>query len=292
MSRVAVVLPCYKSKNYVLDVIARIGDEAFLIVAVDDCCPLDTGGHIEENCSDPRVVVVRNEVNRGVGGAVIHGYRVALSRGADIVVKIDSDGQMDPTLLPRIVRPVAGGIADYTKGNRFFNIEDLKSMPAVRVFGNAGLSFLTKLSSGYWSVFDPTNGYTAIHRAALEMLPLDKIDNRFFFESDMLFRLYIAGAVVLDVPIQSRYADEQSNLHIGRIFLPFLFKNMRNFFKRVVYRYFLRDMNIGSLELLVGVIFVCFGILFGVTNWISAAAEGVAASAGTVMWRVSASCCI
>lgn len=199
--KVAVVLPCYKSKKQVLDVIARIGQEAFLIVAVDDCCPMGTGTHIEQNCSDPRVVIVRNEVNRGVGGAVIRGYREALGRGADIVVKIDSDGQMDPAHLPRIVHPVAQGLADYTKGNRFFNIEDLKTMPAIRVFGNAGLSFLTKLSSGYWSVFDPTNGYTAIHRAALEMLPLDKIDNRFFFESDMLFRLYIAGAVVLDVPI-------------------------------------------------------------------------------------------
>jgi glycosyltransferase involved in cell wall biosynthesis len=281
--KVAVVLPCYKSKKHVLDVITGIGDQAFLIVAVDDGCPMGTGAHIEQNCSDPRVVVVRNEVNRGVGGAVIHGYRVALGRGADIVVKIDSDGQMDPALLPRIVHPVAEGLADYTKGNRFFNIEDLKSMPAIRVFGNAGLSFLTKLSSGYWGVFDPTNGYTAIHRAALEMLPLDKIDNRFFFESDMLFRLYIAGAVVLDVPIRSRYADEQSNLRIGRIFLPFLFKNTRNFLKRVIYRYFLRDMNIGSLELLVGMILVSFGILFGVTNWVSAVAEGVAASAGTVM---------
>jgi glycosyltransferase involved in cell wall biosynthesis len=119
---IVVVLPCYKSKQHVLDVIARIGPEIALIVAVDDACPMGTGAHIEQNCRDPRLVVVRNETNLGVGGAVMRGYQVA--KGADIVVKIDSDGQMDPAFLPTIVRPILEGIADYTKGNRFFNIED------------------------------------------------------------------------------------------------------------------------------------------------------------------------
>jgi dolichol-phosphate mannosyltransferase len=281
--KVAVVLPCYNSKKHVLDVITRIGPEVFLIVAVDDACPERTGAHIEEHCSDRRVAVVHNATNQGVGGAVIHGYRVALERGADVVVKIDSDGQMDPALLPLIVHPILAGQADYVKGNRFFNIEDVRSMPMVRVFGNAGLSFLTKLSSGYWNVFDPTNGYTAIHRVALKMLPLEKIDRRFFFESDMLFRLNIAGAVVMDVPIGANYGSERSNLKIGRVLLPFLIKNMRNFFKRLFYRYYLRDLNIGSLELLLGTLLFWFGVLFGVSRWISAGTAGVAATAGTVM---------
>jgi glycosyltransferase involved in cell wall biosynthesis len=281
--QIAVVLPCYRSKGYVLDVIGRIGPEAFLIVAVDDACPDGTGDHIKASCVDRRVEVVRNELNLGVGGAVIHGYRVALERGADIVVKIDSDGQMDPALLMQIVHPILAGHADYTKGNRFFNIEDVRAMPKVRLFGNAGLSFLTKLSSGYWNIFDPTNGYTAIHRIALEMLPLDKIDRRFFFESDMLFRLNIAGAVVIDVPIRASYGSERSNLRAGRALVPFLLKNLRNFLKRLFYRYYLRDLNIGSLEMLGGTVLLSFGLLFGVTQWISAAAKGVTASAGTVM---------
>jgi dolichol-phosphate mannosyltransferase len=281
--RIAVVLPCYRSKEFVLDVIGGITPGVFLIVAVDDACPDGTGDHIKAYCADPRVEVVRNEFNLGVGGAVIHGYRVALARGADIVVKIDSDGQMDPALLMRIVHPIVAGHADYAKGNRFFNIEDLRTMPKVRVFGNAGLSFLTKLSSGYWNIFDPTNGYTAIHRTALEMLPLDKIDHRFFFESDILFRLNIAGAVVIDVPIPANYGSERSNLHAGRALVPFLLKNLRNFFKRLFYRYYLRDLNIGSLEMLGGIILLSFGSLFGVTQWISAFTEGVTASAGTVM---------
>jgi dolichol-phosphate mannosyltransferase len=281
--RIAVVLPCYRSKGHVLDVIGRIGPQVFLIVAVDDACPDGTGDHIKACCADPRVEVVRNEHNLGVGGAVIHGYRVALARGADIVVKIDSDGQMDPALLMRIAHPIVTGHADYAKGNRFFNIEDVRRMPKLRLFGNAGLSFLTKLSSGYWNIFDPTNGYTAIHRVALEMLPLDKIDRRFFFESDMLFRLNIAGAVVIDVPIPASYGDERSNLRLGSALVQFLLKNLRNFLKRLFYRYYLRDLNIGSLELLVGTTLLICGALFGVTEWIRASAEGVTASAGTVM---------
>jgi len=282
-AKIAVVIPCYRSLSHVLDVISRIGPEVSLIVAVDDACPIGTGAHIEQNCSDARVVVVRNETNLGVGGAVVRGYRTALDRCADIVVKIDSDGQMDPALLTRIVHPIVEGLADYTKGNRFFNVDDVRSMPAIRIFGNAVLSFFTKLSSGYWTIFDPTNGYTAIHRLALEILPLDKIDRRFFFESDMLFRLNIAGAVVLDVPMRATYSDEHSNLRISRVVLPFLFKNLRNFAKRVFYRYYLRDMNIGSLELLVGIVLIIFGFAFGVTQWLNSMAAGVTASAGTVM---------
>ena len=281
--RIAVVLPCYRSKKHVLDVIARIGPEVFLIVAVDDACPERTGAYIEQHCKDRRVAVVSNKTNLGVGGAMLHGYRIALGRGADIVVKVDSDGQMDPALVPLIVRPIITGHADYAKGNRFFNIEDVRAMPKLRVFGNAGLSFLTKLASGYWNIFDPTNGYTAIHRGALGMLPLDKIDRGYFFESDMLFRLNLAGAVVIDVPIRASYADERSNLRVSHVILPFLYKNLRNFFKRLFYRYYLRDLNIGSLELLVGTLLILFGVLFGVSQWIDSATKGVEASAGTVM---------
>jgi glycosyltransferase involved in cell wall biosynthesis len=266
-----------------MDVIGRVGSEVFLIIVVDDACPEATGAHVSAATDDPRVVVVRNEVNLGVGGAVLRGYRVALEHRADIVVKIDSDGQMDPALLPRIIHPIRERVADYTKGNRFFNVEDVRSMPVLRLFGNAALSFLTKLSSGYWTIFDPTNGYTAVHRSVLELLPLDKIDNRFFFESDMLFRLYIAGAVVVDVPMRAVYGDEQSQLRVRKVVLSFAFKNLTNTAKRIFYRYFLRDLNIGSLELVAGVVLLLFGVVFGASAWISSAAVGVVASAGTVM---------
>ncbi len=281
--KVAVVLPCYRSKEHVLEVIAGIGPEAFLIVAVDDACPDGTGRHIRETCTDPRVVVVANETNLGVGGATMHGYRVALAHGADIVVKMDSDGQMDPALLASIIHPVTEGLADYAKGNRFFHIDGLKAMPGVRVFGNASLSFVSKFSTGYWNIFDPANGYTAVHRVALEALPLERIDNRYFFESDILFRLYLAGAVVMDVPMAARYGTEVSNLNVGRVALPFLFKNLRNFGKRIFYRYFLRDVNFGSLELVVGTLLLLFGAVFGLVKWIDSATSGIPATAGQVM---------
>lgn len=282
-ARIAVVLPCYKAREHVLEVVAGIGPEVFLIVAVDDACPEGTGRLIRERCTDPRVVVVDNPTNLGVGGATLHGYRVALERGADIVVKMDSDGQMDPALLPAIVHPVAEGLADYAKGNRFFHIDGLQEMPGVRVFGNAGLSFLSKFSTGYWNIFDPANGYTAIHRVALSALPMDRIDNRYFFESDMLFRLYLAGAVVMDVPMAARYGTEVSNLHVGHVAMPFLFKNLRNFAKRVFYRYFLRDVNFGTLELVVGTLLLLFGSVFGLVKWIDSATSGIPATAGQVM---------
>ncbi len=281
--RIAVVLPCYRSKDHVLDVIGGIGPEAFLIVAVDDACPQATGRHIREHCSDRRVVVVENPANLGVGGATLHGYRVALEHGADIVVKMDSDGQMDPGLLPGIVHPVVAGLADYAKGNRFFDVDGLTAMPRVRIFGNASLSFLTKFSTGYWTIFDPTNGYTAIHRVALEALPLARIDQGYFFESDLLFRLYLAGAVVIDVPMAARYGAEASNLRVRSVVLPFLFKNLRNFGKRVFYRYFLRDLNFGSVELVVGTILLLFGGIFGLVKWIDSSSSGIPATAGQAM---------
>lgn len=184
---VAVVIPSYKVKDHILSVLNRIGPIVSRIYVVDDKCPQGTGKFVAEQCRDPRVAVLFHDVNQGVGGAMITGYRRALADGAEVVVKLDGDGQMDPDLIPTFVSPIERGVADYTKGNRFYAIENLEGMPFVRIFGNTSLSFVNKLSSGYWNVMDPTNGYTAIHASALSALPLSKIEKRYFFESDMLF---------------------------------------------------------------------------------------------------------
>lgn len=201
---IAVVIPCYRVQETILGVIAGIGDEVSRIYCIDDACPERSGDHVTANCRDPRVIVLRHSENRGVGGAVITGYRRALADGMDIIVKIDGDGQMDPSQLPSIVAPLLLGEADYVKGNRFYAPEGLKGMPPLRLVGNASLSFMTKLSTGYWMIFDPTNGYTAIHGSILTRLPLDKIAERYFFESDLLFRLNILDAVVVDLPMPAR----------------------------------------------------------------------------------------
>lgn len=280
---IAVVIPCYRVTRHVGEVIAAIGPEVTRIYAVDDACPDASGDWVEKNCPDPRVVVLRNEQNQGVGGAVMAGYRAALADGMDIVVKIDGDGQMDPRMLPDFVGPIERGLADYTKGNRFFYIEELKAMPKMRLFGNAVLSLMAKLSSGYWDIVDPTNGYTAIHCDVLRHLPLDKVSRRYFFETDMLFRLNTLGAVLIDVPMDARYADEVSNLKIRTIVGEFLYKHGRNFLKRIFYNYYLRGMSLASLELPLGLLMLVFGIGYGSYQWAKTLATGVAATAGTVM---------
>jgi len=281
--RIAVVIPSYRVKKHILNVIAGIGDEVDRIYVIDDRCPEETGKFVQAQCTDTRLIVRFNEHNLGVGGAVMAGYRCALEDGAHIIVKIDGDEQMDPALIPRVVQPIIDGRVDYTKGNRFFNLNQIRQMPSLRLFGNACLSFLNKLSSGYWDVFDPTNGYTAIHADTLRELPLDKISNRYFFESDMLFRLNLQKAVVADIPIDARYADESSSMQIHQIVGEFLLKHLRNFGKRIFYNYYLRDMSLASIELPLGLILFLFGTLFGLTQWISSASNNVATPAGTVM---------
>ena len=280
---IAVVIPSYKVREHILGVISRIGPIVNLIVVVDDCCPQDSGAYVEQQAKDERVVVVRHSKNQGVGGAVLTGYQVAMKAGAHVIVKIDGDGQMDPELIPQFVFPILQGQADYTKGNRFFDLEGLRSMPAMRLMGNAALSFMTKLSSGYWNLFDPTNGYTAIHRDVVRFLPFEKISKRYFFETDMLFRLNTLRAVAVDVPMESKYANEVSNLKIRRILGEFLFKHVRNFLKRIFYNYYLRNMSLASIELPIGVLLLVFGGVFGIYQFLYLGSRGEVATAGTVM---------
>lgn len=279
----AVVIPAYKVRRHVLGVIAGIGPEVDRIYVVDDACPDRSGDWVRSQCTDVRVTVIRHESNQGVGGAVLTGYAHALAESMDIVVKVDGDGQMDPALIPDIVFPIAVGQADYTKGNRFYELKSLRSMPKIRLLGNAALSFVSKLSSGYWNLFDPTNGYTAVHRGALERIPLEKISRRYFFESDMLFHLNIVRAVVVDVPMQAIYGAEQSNLKIWRVLPDFLRKHSSNFFKRIFYNYYLRDMSVASFELPLGLLMLIFGVGFGSLHWIDSAVRGQSTPAGTVV---------
>lgn len=280
---IAVVIPCYRVTNHILDVIKKTGAEVSVILAVDDCCPDGSGDFITKNCPDVRVAVLRNPKNLGVGGAVLTGYRAAIEAGADVIVKIDGDGQMDPSLIPAFIEPIVAGEADYTKGNRFYDLEEIRTMPPVRLFGNAVLSFMTKLSSGYWDLFDPTNGYTAIHADVAKYLPFGKISRRYFFEIDMLFRLNTLRAVVIDVPMAAQYGDEVSGLKISRIVGEFFIKNVRNFLKRIFYNYYLRDMSLASIELPLGILLFVSGCGFGVYHWVNSLQEGVATPAGTVM---------
>lgn len=279
----AVIIPCYKVTRHVLSVIEAMPACVDRIYAIDDCCPDKSGQFIVDNNYDPRVRVLFNDKNKGVGGAVMTGYRAAIEDNMVIAVKVDGDGQMNPALIPDFVEPIISGEADYTKGNRFYNLEEIHQMPKIRLFGNATLSLLNKLSSGYWDVFDPTNGYTAIHVDVLKKLPFAKISERYFFESDMLFRLNTVRAKVVDIPMDAQYGDEESQLKIRETIGDFTKKNIKNTGKRIFYNYFLRDMSIASIELVLGFLLLIFGVCYGGYHWLASAQEGVATPAGTVM---------
>jgi len=285
-SPAAVVIPCFKVARHIEAVVAALIGRVNHIYVVDDACPQRSGALVANRFAASDVTVLQHDRNRGVGAATVTGYRAALADGHAIVVKMDGDGQMDPNHLPALLAPLLRGEADYAKGNRFFDIYTLGDMPRTRLIGNACLSFVTKLSSGYWDVMDPTNGYTAIHRAALSRLPLDRLDTGYFFESDMLFRLSTIRAVVRDVPMPPRYGNENSSLRLGRVMLDFPRRHLTRTLKRFFYMYLLRDFNAGSISVLGGLVFVTFGAIFGARHWIISDRTGVAATTGTVMLSV------
>ena len=276
------VIPCYRVKAHILSVIGKTPAWVDGIVCVDDACPEGSGDFIEANARDPRVVVVRLPKNLGVGGATLAGYGEAERRGARVMVKVDGDDQMDLSYVAHLVAPILLGEADYTKGNRFTSISHLQQMPSIRILGNAMLSFAAKLSTGYWNIFDPTNGFTAIDSQVAKMVMRKRISERFFFETDLLYHLGTLRAVVRDVPIPARYADEVSNLRIGAIVGPFALKHLRNFLQRVLGQYFVRDFSVASLELVAGLFLLLFGVGY-VTHYLAVRVPGQAASAGVVM---------
>ncbi len=256
------IIPCYKVKDHIARVIARMPAWIEGAICVDDACPEGSGDYIEQTIADPRVRVLRLAKNQGVGGATLAGYAEADRLGGRILVKVDGDDQMDLSYLGQLIAPILLGEADYAKGNRFTSISHLTAMPGVRVFGNAALSFAAKVSTGYWNVFDPTNGFTAIEASVARRVMEKRISPRFFFETDLLYHLGTLRAVVRDVPMPARYGEEVSNIRIGAIIGPFALKHLTNFLQRILGQY--------------------FGLIYGL-HWLAVRDPHQAASAGVVM---------
>lgn len=283
--RIAVVIPCYRAAGSIGAVVREIPADVWRIYCVNDASPDDTVAAIETAAArDDRVRLLSRETNGGVGAAVVDGFRAAIADGAAIIIKIDSDGQMDPAYIPHFAAPIADGEADFVKGNRFFALERVTRMPKKRIVGNAGLSFITKLSTGYWDIFDPTNGYVAIHADVAQLLPLEKLHRRYFFESDLLFRLGTLRARVIELPIEAVYGAETSHLSELRCLATFPFLHARNFWKRLFYNYFLRNFSTASISLVAGLFLCVFGLGFGAVHWLESLRTGQVATAGTVMF--------
>lgn len=280
--RVAAVVPCYNEGPRVRRVLEAMPDLVDVIVAVDDASTDGTARTLSDH-PDARLVVLRHRENRGVGGAVVAGYRKALELGADVCVKLDGDGQMDPADVPRLVEPIRRGEAEYAKGNRFFQSRQLGLMPRLRLLGNGVLSFLTKLVSGYWSVFDPTNGFTAVRSDVLRRIDLDRLHEGWFFETSMLVELSLVDARVRDVTIPARYGDEESSLRILPVLLAFPPLLLRGLSRRFFWRYMIRDFNAVTVCVLAALPALAFGVAFGGYHWWRSVATGVPATAGTTL---------
>jgi dolichol-phosphate mannosyltransferase len=282
-SDIAVVIPAYKVAGTIVSLISMIGEEVKWIIVVDDFCPQRSGHVALEGITDSRVEVIFHDSNKGVGGAVKTGYKAAIAKGAKILVKLDGDGQMNPDLIPKLVIPLVDGYAEYSKGNRFYNLKGIHAMPKVRIIGNLGLTFMTKMSTGYWEIFDPTNGFTAISSNVIDELDLDDIEDRYFFESDILFHLGMLKAVVIDVPMPAVYGNEKSNLSIGKSLFEFSGKHTKNFFTRIFYNYFIRDFTVASIQLLIGLCVSLFGAVLGLNSWLHSIRTNESSEPGTIV---------
>jgi glycosyltransferase involved in cell wall biosynthesis len=281
---IAVVIPCYRVEPEIGAVLAAVPGYVRHILVIDDASPDRTAELVADAAkSDSRIELIRHAKNMGVGGALKTGFARALELGAQVVVKLDGDGQMDATHLPDLLVPLLKGQADYTKGNRFRDFQALQRMPLVRRIGNMGLGFLSKVATGYWNLFDPTNGYVAIHADALAQLPLERVDNSYFFETSMLANLYLIGAVVRDVPMPARYRGETSSLSVRRTLLEFPLKLLRTFLRRILLKNLIYDFSMESVYLLAGLPLLLFGLVFGGIKWVSYASQGIPAPTGTVM---------
>ena len=286
--KIAIVIPAYKVGRQICDVLNAVPSGIDHVIVVDDACPEESGKLVEQNSFEQidSLSVLFHQKNKGVGGAVITGYKKAIELGCDVVVKIDGDGQMDLGQIPALVRPLLLNKADYVKGNRFVDFKALRSMPKLRLIGNSVLSFVLKVVSGNWHIMDPTNGYTAINALALKRINLDEISKRYFFESDMLINLNIHKCVVKDVPMSAFYGDEESSLSVRKVLFQFPFYLLRGFVKRIVLKYFIYDFNMASIYILFGFPMLMWGLFFGAYQlWIHATA-GTITPTGTVMLSV------
>lgn len=281
-ARVGVVIPAYRVAAQIESVVRGIPPWVHAILVVDDKSPDDTAERVTR-LADPRVTLIRHDANQGVGGAMHSGFAEALRQGLDVVVKMDGDGQMDPSYLPALVQPLVDGRADMVKCNRYWSRASLQEMPVVRLIGNAGLGFLVKMASGYWNVFDPANGFIAVRGPLLERIDLARLPRRFFFESGFLIELGIQRAVVLDVPMTARYGDEHSSLKPMRILFEFPPRLLAGFFRRLFWRYFVHDFSAVSVFVLIGLPLLLAGLVYGTVQYVTLARANEYASAGVVM---------
>ncbi len=256
---IVVVVPCYNEERQIAKVIATMPDFVDHIVVVDDRSRDRTVEVVEDQQRQhPRVVLIRHEVNQGVGGAIATGYKWARDHAIDVAVVMAGDAQMDPADLPALLDPVAEGRVDYSKGNRLITGEAFKKIPKIRYFGNSILSLLTKIASGYWHVADSQTGYTAINNKALKTIDWDSMYKRYGQPNDLLVRLNVYGFRVADVPIEPVYhVGEVSRLKVKKVLFTISWLLLKLFLWRMKEKYIVRDFHPLVFFYLLGFLLLC-----------------------------------
>jgi len=281
---ISVVIPCYNVEKHIEEVIVNLPETISHIIAVNDRSSDNTENILQQlEKKNKKIIYINHDLNQGVGGAMLTGFKKSIELNSDITIKMDGDDQMDPSYIPHLIKPITDGKADFTKGNRFRDFNALRKMPVSRRVGNLGLSFLIKAASGYWNIFDPNNGFVAIRNETLKNINFKKIHKRYFFESSMLIELYHADAVVQDVPMKARYGNEISGLSGTKTFFEFPPKLFIAFIRRIILKYFLYEFNIASLYMLFGLPLFFFGVIYGLVNFVKYASSNMAAPTGTVV---------
>lgn len=263
--KIAVVVPAYNEEELIINTLESIPDYVDCIYVIDDGSKDQTAKIVSE-FPDPRVVLIHHPQNIGVGAAIATGYKQALAEGMDIVAVMAGDNQMDAEQLPYLLAPIIEGKADYTKGNRLISPEYRKGMTKWRFVGNAMLTFLTKISSGYWQITDPQNGYTAISRDALERLNLDSVYPYYGYCNDLLVKLNVYSFSVMDVVMPARYGREKSKIRYSKYIFKVSRMLLRNFFWRLKMKYVVLSFHPLVLFYLLGMVLTPPGLLLGL--WI------------------------
>jgi glycosyltransferase involved in cell wall biosynthesis len=260
--KIGVVIPAYNEEKLIKITVDGIPPYISRIYVINDAST-DSTAKVLESIKDSRLHVITHEVNQGVGAAILHGYKRALKENMDIIVVMGGDNQMNPDQLPKLLMPVIQGKADYTKGNRLMSKEFRGGMSKWRLFGNSILSLINKISSGYWHIMDPQNGYTAISRRALSGIDIDTLFTYYGYCNDMLVKLNTFGFRTMDITMPARYGQEKSSIKYSK----FMFRVSRMLFRKFLWRLKMKYMVLDFHPLVffyaLGMTLVPLGVLLG-----------------------------
>ena len=282
-NRTFAVIPAFRAADTLVTVVQQCLKVVDHIVVVDDACP-ENCGDVLLAAADPRVTLVRRATNGGVGAATKDGIVEALRLGAEFIVKVDADGQMDTRYVPHMIDFLrTQPEVDMVKGNRFADPATVQNMPVPRLIGNAGLTLLVKFSSGYWTIVDPTNGYIAIRASALRQLNLTRLADRYFFEIDLLCALGLARRAIAELEMPAIYGNEKSSLSISTTLMTFPGRLFVRFLRRILINYLVVEFNVGTICGVIGFPLLVAAVIFGSHEWLLSYASGQPRATGTII---------